>query len=288
MNAIMSAPTMRTARPSCCKAEQNGITPGRTDRHRQGRAHERDFADFLITFDNYHSTHSPENREFSETIYLRKLREGGHIATRPVTQLFDPEKNLFLADRFIKGDLPEVQRQGPVRRQLRSLRRHLCPDRAEEPRSTISGATPVEKESLHFFFKLPDFEAMLKEWTRSRRPATEVANKLAEWLESGLQDWDISRDAPYFGFEIPDAPGKYFYVWLDAPIGYMASFKNLCGKPPGLNFDDAYWGKDAESKTELYHFIGKDIVYFHALFWPAMLHGANFRKPSGVSTPTAS
>jgi methionyl-tRNA synthetase len=260
------------------KAEQNGVTP--EEQIATVKAdHERDFADFLITFDNYHSTHSPENREFSETIY-RRNRDGGHIATRPVRQLFDPEKNLFLADRFIKGECPKCNAKDQYGDSCEVCGATYAPTELKNPYSTISGATPVEKESLHYFFKLPDFEAMLKEWTRAGGLQHEVANKLAEWFESGLNDWDISRDAPYFGFEIPDAPGKYFYVWLDAPIGYMASFKNLCGKL-GLNFDD-YWAPGAESKTEVYHFIGKDIVYFHALFWPAMLHGANFRKPSGV------
>ena len=260
------------------KAEQNGISPEAQIANVKAE-HEADFADFHIAFDNYHSTHSPENKAFSEYIYL-KNRDAGHIATRPIRQLFDPEKQLFLADRFIKGECPKCGEKDQYGDSCEKCGATYAATELKNPYSTISGATPVEKESEHFFFKLPDFEAMLKEWTRSGRLQPEVANKLGEWFESGLADWDISRDAPYFGFEIPDAPNKYFYVWLDAPIGYMASFKNLCEKR-GLNFDD-YWALDAESKTEVYHFIGKDIVYFHALFWPAMLDGAGFRKPTGI------
>ena len=260
------------------KAEQNGISPEQQIANVKAE-HEADFAGFHIAFDNYHSTHSEENREFSRFIYL-KNRDAGHIATRPIRQLFDTEKQLFLADRFIKGECPKCGEKDQYGDSCEKCGATYAATELKNPYSTISGATPVEKESEHFFFKLPDFEAMLKEWTRSGRLQPEVANKLGEWFESGLADWDISRDAPYFGFEIPDAPNKYFYVWLDAPIGYMASFKNLCEKR-GLNFDD-YWALDAESKTEVYHFIGKDIVYFHALFWPAMLDGAGFRKPTGI------
>lgn len=260
------------------KAEQNGISPEAQIANVKAE-HEADFADFHIAFDNYHSTHSPENKAFSEYIYL-KNRDVGHIATRPIRQLFDPEKQLFLADRFIKGECPKCGEKDQYGDSCEKCGATYSPTELKNPYSTISGATPIEKESEHYFFKLPDFEAMLKEWTRSGGLQSEVANKLGEWFESGLNDWDISRDAPYFGFEIPDAPNKYFYVWLDAPIGYMASFKNLC-EQRGLNFDD-YWALDANSKTEVYHFIGKDIVYFHALFWPAMLDGAGFRKPTGI------
>ncbi|MBK7301112.1 MAG: methionine--tRNA ligase [Moraxellaceae bacterium] len=260
------------------KAEQNGISPEAQIANVKAE-HEADFAAFHIEFDNYHSTHSPENKAFSEYIYL-KNREGGHIATRPIRQLFDPEKQLFLADRFIKGECPKCGEKDQYGDSCEKCGATYSPTELKNPYSTISGATPIEKESEHYFFKLPDFEVMLKEWTRSGGLQSEVANKLGEWFESGLNDWDISRDAPYFGFEIPDAPNKYFYVWLDAPIGYMASFKNLC-EQRGLNFDD-YWAVDANSKTEVYHFIGKDIVYFHALFWPAMLDGAGFRKPTGI------
>lgn len=260
------------------KAEQNGVTP-EVQIAGVKAEHQADFAAFHIEFDNYHSTHSPENRELSQYIYL-KNRDGGHIATRPIRQLFDPEKQLFLADRFIKGECPKCNAKDQYGDSCEVCGATYAPTELKNPYSTISGATPVEKESEHYFFKLPDFENMLKDWTRSGTLQPEIANKLAEWFESGLNDWDISRDAPYFGFEIPDAPNKYFYVWLDAPIGYMASFKNLCQKS-NLNFDD-YWALGAEKNTEIYHFIGKDIVYFHALFWPAMLDGAGFRKPSGV------
>ena len=260
------------------KAEQNGISPEAQIANVKAE-HEADFAAFHIEFDNYYSTHSPENKAFSEYIYL-KNREGGHIATRPIRQLFDPEKQLFLADRFIKGECPKCGEKDQYGDSCEKCGATYSPTELKNPYSTISGATPIEKESEHYFFKLPDFEVMLKEWTRSGGLQSEVANKLGEWFESGLNDWDISRDAPYFGFEIPDAPNKYFYVWFDAPIGYMASFKNLC-EQRGLNFDD-YWAVDANSKTEVYHFIGKDIVYFHALFWPAMLDGAGFRKPTGI------
>lgn len=241
--------------------------------------HSADFADFLVEFDNFHSTHSEENRELSSKIYLR-LRDAGHIATRSVTQYFDPEKNMFLADRFIKGTCPKCGTPDQYGDNCEKCGATYEPTDLKDPKSAISGATPVLRDSKHFFFKLPDFQAMLQTWTRSGTLQEAVANKLAEWLDSGLQEWDISRDAPYFGFEIPGEPGKYFYVWLDAPIGYMASFKNLCARRPELDFD-AFWGKD--STAELYHFIGKDIVNFHALFWPAMLEGAGFRKPTAVS-----
>ncbi|HET8729900.1 MAG TPA: methionine--tRNA ligase [Moraxellaceae bacterium] len=259
------------------KAEQNGVTP-EAQIATVKADHERDFADFLIRFDNYHSTHSDENRELSAQIYLAN-REGGHIATRPIRQLFDPEKQMFLADRFIKGECPKCGAKDQYGDSCEVCGATYAPTELKNPYSTISGATPVMKESVHYFFKLPDFQAFLQDRNRSGRLQPEVANKLDEWFQAGLNDWDISRDAPYFGFEIPDAPGKYFYVWLDAPIGYMASFRNLCSRKPGLNFDD-FWAPQAG--TELYHFIGKDIVYFHALFWPAMLEGAGYRKPSAI------
>ncbi len=271
------------------KAEQNGLPPEQQIANVKAE-HQRDFAGFNVAFDNYHSTHSDENHQLAREIYLRlrdgipgahpgTLQTGGHIATRAIRQLFDPEKQLFLADRFIKGDCPKCGAVDQYGDSCEVCGATYSPTELKNPRSTISGATPVEKESEHYFFKLPDFEAMLKAWTRSGTLQEEVANKLAEWFEAGLADWDISRDAPYFGFEIPDAPGKYFYVWLDAPVGYMASFANLCAKTPKLVFDD-FWRKD--SSAELYHFIGKDIVYFHALFWPAMLDGAGYRLPTGV------
>jgi methionyl-tRNA synthetase len=260
------------------RAEKEGITPEQLIANVQAE-HSADFADFLVEFDNFHSTHAQENRELSAAIYL-KLRDAGHIATRSVTQYFDPDKGMFLADRFIKGTCPKCAAEDQYGDNCEKCGATYEPTDLKNPRSAISGAVPVLKDSQHFFFKLPDFEAMLKTWTRSGTLQEPVANKIAEWLDSGLQEWDISRDAPYFGFEIPDAPGKYFYVWLDAPIGYMASFKNLCARRPELDFD-AYWNKD--SSTELYHFIGKDIVNFHALFWPAMLEGAGYRKPTAVN-----
>ncbi|MFI8735426.1 methionine--tRNA ligase [Ectopseudomonas toyotomiensis] len=260
------------------RAEKEGITPEQLIANVQAE-HTADFADFGVDFDNYHSTHSQENRELSASIYLA-LRDKGHIATRAVTQYFDPEKGMFLADRFIKGTCPKCGTEDQYGDNCEKCGATYAPTELKNPRSAISGAVPVLKESQHFFFKLPDFEAMLKQWTRSGALQEAVANKIAEWLDGGLQEWDISRDAPYFGFEIPGEPGKYFYVWLDAPIGYMASFKNLCSKRPELDFD-AFWGKD--STAELYHFIGKDIVNFHALFWPAMLEGAGYRKPTAVN-----
>lgn len=260
------------------RAEKEGITPEQLIDGVRAE-HMADFADFGVDFDNYHSTHSEENRELSAAIYLA-LRDKGHIATRAVTQYFDPEKGMFLADRFIKGTCPKCAAEDQYGDNCEKCGATYTPTELKNPRSAISGAVPVLKESKHFFFKLPDFEAMLKQWTRSGALQEAVANKIAEWLDGGLQEWDISRDAPYFGFEIPGEPGKYFYVWLDAPIGYMASFKNLCARRPDLDFD-AFWGKD--STAELYHFIGKDIVNFHALFWPAMLEGAGYRKPTAVN-----
>lgn len=260
------------------RAEKEGITSEQLIDNVRAE-HTTDFADFLVEFDNYHSTHSDENRVLSSSIYT-KLRDAGHIATRPVTQYFDPDKQMFLADRFIKGTCPKCAAEDQYGDNCESCGATYSPTELKNPKSAISGATPVLKESLHYFFKLPDFDAMLKQWTRSGALQESVANKIAEWLDAGLQEWDISRDAPYFGFEIPDAPGKYFYVWLDAPIGYMASFQNLCARRPELDFD-AFWGKD--SSAELYHFIGKDIVNFHALFWPAMLEGAGYRKPTALN-----
>lgn len=259
------------------RAEQEGITPVELiDRVRV--EHHEDFKGFQIHFDNYYSTHSDENRHFSELIYTR-LRDAGHIARREIEQMFDPEKGLFLADRFIIGTCPECKSDNQYGDNCEKCSATYSPTELINPRSALSGATPVLKPSEHYFFKLPDFQNFLAEWTQDGRLQEEIANKLKEWFTSGLQEWDISRDAPYFGFEIPDAPGKYFYVWLDAPIGYLASFKNLCDKRSDLNFDD-YWKPD--STAEVYHFIGKDIVYFHALFWPAMLEGANFRTPNSV------
>ena len=243
--------------------------------------HQSDFRDFLIGFDNYHSTHSDENLALSTLIYER-TKANGHIAERTITQAFDPEKQLFLADRYIKGTCPKCQTPDQYGDNCEACGATYTPLELINPISVYSGATPVARESKHLFFKLPDFADYLTKWTRAGHLQTEVANKLAEWLDAGLQEWDISRDAPYFGFEIPGETDKYFYVWLDAPIGYMASFKNLCDKTDSasaLDFDE-YW--KADSDCELYHFIGKDIVNFHALFWPALLSNAGFRTPTQV------
>ena len=258
------------------KADEKGIS---AEQHiaDMRTIHEADFKDFLIGVDNYHSTHSEENRVFSELIYNR-LKANDHIAKRSITQAFDPEKKLFLADRYVKGTCPKCKTDDQYGDNCEACGATYSPVDLINPVSVISGATPIEKESVHYFFKLPEFTDFLKQWVNSGTVQKEVANKLGEWLDSGLQEWDISRDAPYFGFEIPDAPGKYFYVWLDAPIGYMASFKNLCERE-AIDFDH-FWEKD--SSTELYHFIGKDIVNFHALFWPAMLKSANYRTPTKV------
>ncbi len=258
-------------------AEKKGITP--EEQIDTVRAeHEADFADFHIGFDNYHSTHSPENEAISASIY-QALKNSGKIAERNIVQAYDPEKNMFLADRYIQGNCPKCKAEGQYGDNCEVCSATYSPMELINPKSMISGATPIEKESTHFFFKLPEFSDFLKEWTRAGHLQNEVANKLAEWLDVGLQEWDISRDAPYFGFEIPGEKDKYFYVWLDAPVGYMASFKNLCDKNSALNFDD-YW--KANSDCELYHFIGKDIVNFHALFWPAMLKEAGYRTPTKV------
>ena len=259
------------------RAEQEEVTSEQLIARIQAE-HEQDFSNFKVSFDNFYSTHSPENREFSEYIY-KACEAKGHIASRTITQAFDPEKQLFLADRFIKGTCPKCKTEDQYGDNCEACGATYSPADLIKPKSAISGATPIQKDSTHLFFKLPDFEKMLKEWTRSGSLQTEIANKLAEWLDSGLQQWDISRDAPYFGFEIPGQQNKFFYVWLDAPIGYMASFKNLCDRTAELDFNH-YWNKD--SNTELYHFIGKDIINFHGLFWPAMLHAAEFRTPTAV------
>lgn len=239
--------------------------------------HEQDSAGFLIQFDQYHSTHSPENQYWSETIFKR-LEAGGHIAIREIIQAFDPEKGLFLADRFIKGTCPKCKTADQYGDNCEACGATYAPADLIDPASALSGATPVDKASQHLFFALTHFEKLLGDWIDSDQLQRPIANKLREWLEAGLQDWDISRDAPYFGFEIPGHPGKYFYVWLDAPIGYIASHQVLCERT-GDNFD-SYWLPGGD--TELYHFIGKDIVNFHGLFWPAMLDSAGLRQPSAV------
>ncbi len=262
--------------PIMLRAEQEGITPEQLIAA-VGEQHQADFRDFHIAFDNYYSTHSAENRELSELIYRRHL-DAGHITSRTITQAYDPVKKMFLPDRFIKGECPRCGTADQHGDNCEACGATYTPTELKNPVSVVSGTTPVERESLHYFFKLADFKPLLRDWTSSDHVQDEVTNKLNEWFDQGLREWDISRDAPYFGFEIPDTTDKYFYVWLDAPIGYMASFKNLCERS-GRDFD-AYWGRDSEA--ELYHFIGKDIIYFHTLFWPAMLAGAGMRTPTAV------
>ncbi|SIT70429.1 methionyl-tRNA synthetase [Ectothiorhodosinus mongolicus] len=262
--------------PIMLKAQSEGITPEELI-ETIGREHRADFSEFFIEFDHYHSTHSDENRQFATLIYGR-LRDAGHIARRTIRQAYDPKAEMFLPDRFIKGECPRCGAKDQYGDSCEACGATYSPTDLKNPVSAISGVTPIEKDSEHYFFTLGQFADMLSAWTRSGSLQPEIRNKLQEWFDCGLNDWDISRDAPYWGFEIPDAPGKYFYVWLDAPIGYMASFQHYCAKH-GLNFDD-WWQPD--SQTELHHFIGKDIAYFHTLFWPAMLHGAGFRTPSAV------
>ncbi len=262
--------------PIMLRARQEGITPEELIA-RVHEEHRADFADFSIGFDNYHSTHSEENRYYAELIFERN-QAAGHIATRLITQAYDPEEEMFLPDRFVKGECPKCGAPDQYGDNCEACGATYAPTELKNAYSAVSGAAPIEKETEHLFFRLGDFEAMLKEWTHAGHLQEAVANKLDEWFEAGLQEWDISRDAPYFGFEIPGHPGKYFYVWLDAPIGYMASFRNLCDRA-GLDFD-AWWRPDSDA--ELYHFIGKDIIYFHALFWPAMLAGAGFRTPTAI------
>ncbi|MCW8878925.1 MAG: methionine--tRNA ligase [Kangiellaceae bacterium] len=263
--------------PIMLRAQKEGISPEEFIAATQAE-HVKDFEDFLVCYDNYHSTHSEENRELCELIYNR-LNDAGHIARRTISQLYDPEKKMFLPDRFVKGECPKCGSEDQYGDNCDNCSATYSPTELKNPKSAVSGATPVLKDSEHFFFKLTDFEAMLKTWTRDGHVQEQIANKLDEWFDAGLQEWDISRDAPYFGFEIPGAKDKFFYVWVDAPMGYMASFKNLCDKTDGLDFD-SFW--NPESDTEVHHFIGKDIVYFHTLFWPAMLDGSGFRKPTKV------
>ena len=262
--------------PIMLKADEMGIDPeelisGVSERH------QADFKDFNIGFSQFHSTHSDENRYFSELIYSR-LKESGFIKTRVISQAFDPEKEMFLPDRFIKGECPKCGADDQYGDNCEVCGATYSTTELKNARSVVSGAKPIEKDSEHYFFDLPQFEKELKNWTNAGHLQEEVRNKLAEWFDQGLQQWDISRDKPYFGFKIPGTEDKYFYVWLDAPIGYMASFKKLCDNSD-LEFDD-FFAKGSD--TELYHFIGKDIVYFHALFWPATLMGSNFRTPNAI------
>ncbi|MFT5659365.1 MAG: methionyl-tRNA synthetase [Gammaproteobacteria bacterium] len=262
--------------PIMLRAQAEGITP-EVLIEKMNREHLQDFTDFGVDFDNFHSTHSPENKAFAEEIYL-KLKAGGHIRTQIISQAYDPKAEMFLPDRFIKGECPSCGTADQYGDNCESCGATYAPTDLKNAISVVTGETPVEKDSEQYFFKLGDYEDMLKTWTRAGHIQKEIANKMDEWLEEGLRDWDISRNSPYWGFEIPDAPGKYFYVWLDAPIGYMASFKNWCDKN-NANFDD-YW--KADSSAELHHFIGKDIARFHTLFWPAMLDGSGYRKPTAV------
>ena len=262
--------------PIMLKADEMGIDPeeliaGVSERH------QADFKDFNVDFSQFHSTHSEENRHYSELIYSR-LKDSGFIKTRVISQAYDPEKEMFLPDRFIKGECPKCGAEDQYGDNCEVCGATYSTTDLKNARSVVSGAVPIEKESEHYFFDLPQFEQQLKEWTNAGHLQDEVSNKLAEWFEQGLQQWDISRDKPYFGFQIPGTEDKYFYVWLDAPIGYMASFKKLCDNSD-LEFDD-FFAKGSD--TELYHFIGKDIVYFHALFWPATLMGSNFRTPNAI------
>jgi methionyl-tRNA synthetase len=263
--------------PIMIQAQKMGITPDELVKS-VGESHRADFADFLIDCDNFYTTHSPENEELVKEIFARHVKKE-NIAKRVIKQAYDPEKKMFLPDRFIKGECPKCGAKDQYGDNCENCGATYAPTDLKNAYSTLSGATPVEKESEHYFFKLQNYDALLHEWTRSGHLQEEVTHKLDEWFTAGLKEWDISRDAPYFGFKIPGEDDKYFYCWLDAPIGYMASFKNLCAKRPELNFDE-YWGKD--SKAQLYHFIGKDIIYFHALFWPAVLSGADYRTPTAI------
>ena len=277
--------------PIMLRANQEGVSPEELI-GRVGEEHRRDFADFGIEFDNYHTTHSPENQHFANHIYTH-LRDAGHVVSRTIPRPYDPVENMFLPDRYIRGECPVCGAEDQYGDSCEVCSATYSPSDLVNPRSAVSGATPVERDSEQFFVKLGDFTQFLKDWLEGgharvsgKNPASvdspvqpEIANKLNEWFEAGLQDWDISRNAPYFGFEIPDQPGKFFYVWLDAPIGYIASFKNLCDRRADLDFDE-YWG--ADSDVELYNFVGKDIAYFHTLFWPAELYGGGFRTPTGV------
>ncbi len=263
--------------PIMIQAEKMGMTPeAMVEKFHDIQVN--DFRDFYIGFDNYYTTHSQENKEIVETMYVRH-RDAGNITQRVIKQAYDPVKNMFLPDRYIKGECPKCGAKDQYGDNCEVCSATYTPEELINPFSTLSGTKPIEKESEHYFFKLQNYTDFLKDWTHKGHLQKEVTNKLNEWFESGLREWDISRDAPYFGFPIPDAKDKYFYVWLDAPVGYVASFKNLCAKRKDLNFDE-YWKQDSE--VELYHFIGKDIIYFHALFWPAILHGANFRTPTAI------
>lgn len=263
--------------PIMLRAQNKGISPQQLI-ERIAREHQDDFAEFLVEFDQYHSTHSEENRQLSAETYLR-LRDAGHIEKRTIKQAYDAKADMFLPDRFIKGTCPNCKTEDQYGDNCEACGATYASNELIDPRSVITDTVPIEKDSEQLFFKLANFQDMLRKWINSEQHVQpEIANKLNEWFEIGLQDWDISRNAPYWGFEIPDAPGKFFYVWLDAPIGYMASFTKLCERL-GLDFNE-FWG--ADSNAGLYHFIGKDIARFHALFWPAVLQGAGYRTPTAV------
>ena len=262
--------------PIMLKAERMGITPEALTAEMH-LSHEADFGAFHIAYDHYHTTHSPENQQLANAIYTA-LQANGDIIKKTIRQAYDPVKNMFLPDRYVKGTCPKCGAVDQYGDNCEACGATYAPTDLLHPLSALSGATPVEKDSEHYFFDLPRYEELLKQWTRGGHLQAEVANKLDEWFTEGLKQWDISRDAPYFGFEIPGCKDKYFYVWLDAPIGYMASFKAYCDKT-GLSFDE-FWRKD--STTELYHFVGKDIIYFHALFWPAILSGSGHRLPTAI------
>jgi len=265
--------------PIMVKARELNITP--SELVEQVRKEQiQDYQDFAINFDNFYTTDSPENKTLACHIY-QQLKAKNNIETKEIEQWYDPEEQMFLPDRYVKGECPFCHEKDQYSDSCEVCSKTYDSSDLINPYSILSGKPPIKKKSQHFFFNLSQYQAFLAEWVANGHLQPEVANKLKEWVEGGLKSWDITRDAPYFGFEIPDAPGKYFYVWLDAPVGYMASFKNYCEQHPEVKFDD-YWGSDAT--TELYHFIGKDITYFHGLFWPAMLHGAGFRTPSAVFT----
>jgi len=266
--------------PIMLRAQQEGIEPQALI-DKMKAEHERDFQDFLISYDNFYTTHSDENKYFAETIYLA-AKAKGNIAVKTVKQAYDPEAKMFLPDRFVKGECPKCGAADQYGDNCESCGAAYSTTELKNPYSVVSGATPIEKDSEHYFFKVSDYSDFLKQWVNGGAVQKEIANKMNEWLDGELNDWDISRDAPYWGFKIPDTEDKYFYVWLDAPIGYIASFKNLCDRE-GIDFDE-YWRNDAEGNntTELHHFIGKDIAYFHTLFWPALLKAADFRLPTAV------
>jgi len=265
--------------PIMLKAEQEGITPEALI-EQVHEAHLRDFKGFGVNHDHYYTTHSPENQALAQTIYHRN-QEAGNIKVESIEQLYDPERSMFLADRYVKGECPKCHAPDQNGDNCDVCGATYSPMELKNPRSVVSGATPVPRQTDQLFFDLPRFQTLLEKWLAGPALQSEVANKLKEWLEIGLKPWDISREAPYFGFEIPDRPGKYFYVWMDAPIGYMASHQNYCGSQGTIDLDfETFWKPD--STGELYHFIGKDIINFHGLFWPAMLSGAQFRLPTGI------